>query len=44
MDVDDALEMSEDDDEPLMKIDFNAVHDMVMSEGYVYEALENHDV
>ena len=32
--------MSEDDNELVMKIDFNAMHDMVMSEGYVYETLK----
>ena len=44
VDVDDALEMSKDDDDPLMNIDSNAVHDMVMSEWYVYKAPRNHDV
>lgn len=31
VDVDDVFEMNEDDDEPLMKMDSNVVHDMVMS-------------
>ena len=37
LDLDDALEMNEDNNELVMKIDFNSMHDMVMSEGYVYE-------
>ena len=44
VDLDDTLEISEDYDKPVMNIDSNAVHDMVMSEGYVYEAPENHDL
>ncbi|KAL6319743.1 hypothetical protein AAG906_026838 [Vitis piasezkii] len=44
VDLDDTLEISEDYDKPIMNIDSNAVHDMVMSEGYVYEAPENHDL
>ena len=43
--VDNALEMDEkDDDESISKIDSNVVQDMVMNEGYVYEAPGNHDV
>ena len=40
VDLDDTLEISEDYDKPVMNIDSNAVHDMVMSEGYVYETLK----
>ena len=43
--VDDAVEIGEnDDDEPMIKIDSNVVQDMMMNEGYVYEALGNHDI
>ena len=44
VDLDDVLETSEDDEEPVMKTDSNVVYDMVMSERYVYEAPKNHDV
>ena len=32
------------EDEPMIKIDSNVVQDMMMNEGYVYEALGNHNV
>ncbi|RVW84969.1 hypothetical protein CK203_039508 [Vitis vinifera] len=40
VDLDDVLETSEDDEEPVMKTDSNVVYDMVMSERYVYKALK----